>query len=127
MKKNYVGDFETATWFEDETYVWAWAVCEIGNEDHIEINNSIETFFDFCKKEKNPVIYFHNLKFDGSFIISYLLENGYKHIKDKKERDNLTFTTLISAGFLGVLSPPNCSGQIGIAFPSLTISKISLL
>lgn len=25
----YVGDFETATWLEDETYVWAWAVCEI--------------------------------------------------------------------------------------------------
>jgi hypothetical protein len=27
--KKYTGDFETATWFEDETWVWAWAVCEI--------------------------------------------------------------------------------------------------
>ena len=27
--KKYVGDFETATWLEDETWVWAWSVCEI--------------------------------------------------------------------------------------------------
>ena len=30
--KKYVGDFETCTWLKDETYVWAWAVCEIGND-----------------------------------------------------------------------------------------------
>ena len=28
----YTADFETATWLENETYVWAWAVCEIGNQ-----------------------------------------------------------------------------------------------
>ena len=27
--KKFTGDFETATWLEDETFVWAWAVCEI--------------------------------------------------------------------------------------------------
>lgn len=27
--KKYTADFETATWLEDETYVWAWAVSEI--------------------------------------------------------------------------------------------------
>lgn len=27
--KKFTGDFETATWKQDETWVWAWAVCEI--------------------------------------------------------------------------------------------------
>lgn len=94
--KKYTADFETATWKSDETWVWAWAICEIGNEKNIKIGNDIETFFDFCKEEKNPEIYFHNLKFDGEFIIYYLLNNGYKHIKDRKERDEKTFTTLIT-------------------------------
>ena len=65
--KRYVGDFETATWFEDQTWVWAWAVAEIGNEENIIINNNISSFFDFCQKENNPIIYFHNLKFDRCF------------------------------------------------------------
>ena len=44
--KRYVGDFETATWLKDETWVWAWAVAEIGNEDNIIIDNNI-----FVKKK----------------------------------------------------------------------------
>lgn len=36
------------------------------------------------------------LKFDGEFIISYLFNHGYKHIKDRKEKRDKTFTTLIS-------------------------------
>lgn len=62
--KKYVGDFETATWIENETYVWAWSVCEIGNESNIHYGNSIESFFEFVKSENNPEIFFHNLKFD---------------------------------------------------------------
>lgn len=36
------------------------------------------------------------LKFDGEFILYYLLTNGYKYIKNKKEKEDRTFTTLIS-------------------------------
>ena len=36
------------------------------------------------------------LKFDGEYIISYLLKNGYEHILDKKQKRDKTFTTLIS-------------------------------
>ncbi len=69
---------------------------KFGNEENLIIDNNIDSFFEFCKTEKNPEIYFHNLKFDGEFIISYLLNNGFKHIRDKKEKENNTFTTLIS-------------------------------
>lgn len=62
--KRFMADFETATWKEDETWVWAWATCEIGNEDNLEIGNNIETFLEWCKKNSNSYVYFHNLKFD---------------------------------------------------------------
>ena len=94
--KKYVGDFETATWIEDETYVWAWSLCEIGNESNIHFGNNIDSFFEYVRSEHNPEIYFHNLKFDGEFIIYYLLSNGFKHIEDRKNKESNTFTTLIS-------------------------------
>ena len=96
MNKKFTADFETATWLKDETYVWAWAVCEIGNEENLVIDNSIETFIDFCYKEKNSTFYFHNLAFDGEFIIYYLLKNGFNHVEESKDAEDKTFTTLIS-------------------------------
>lgn len=99
-EENYVrkfsADFETCTWKDDETWVWAWAVCEIENESNLVIDNNIESFIEYCRKQKNSVFYFHNLKFDGEFIISYLLKNGFKHVEDKKDIEDKTFTTLIS-------------------------------
>lgn len=94
--KKYTADFETATWLENETYVWAWAVCEIGNPENIKIGCDIDEFMEWCKKNYNTTLYFHNLKFDGEFILYYLLNHGYEHIKDKKDKKDRTFTTLIS-------------------------------
>lgn len=94
--KKFSADFETCTWKDDETWVWAWAVCEIGNESNLIIDNNIESFIEYCRKQKNSVFYFHNLKFDGEFIIYYLLKNGFKHVEDKKDIEDKTFTTLIS-------------------------------
>lgn len=93
--KRYTADFETATWLDNETYVWAWAVCEIGNDKNVIIDNSIETFIEFIKKESGSIFYFHNLKFDGSFIIYYLLTHGFECV-DSNNRKSNTFTTLIS-------------------------------
>ena len=93
--KKFTADFETATWLKDESFVWAWALCEIGNVENLKIGNSIESFFEEIKKEYNPVILFHNLKFDGEFILYYLLKNGYTYT-EKLERKDKTFSTLIS-------------------------------
>lgn len=94
--KKFTADFETATWLENETYVWAWATCEIGNPDNIVIGNDIGSFMEWCIKNENTTLYFHNLKFDGEFIICYLLNNGYEYIIDRKDKKDKTFTTLIS-------------------------------
>lgn len=60
--KKFTADFETATWLEDETYVWAWATCEIGNPDNIEIGGDIDSFMEWCLKNNNTTLYFHNLR-----------------------------------------------------------------
>lgn len=72
--KKYTADFETSTWVENETWVWAWAVAEIKeNTEEVIIDNNIDSFMEFCRKEKNASFYFHNLKFDGEFIIYWAL------------------------------------------------------
>lgn len=91
----YVADFETTT-IEEDCHVWAYALCEVGNSDNILIGASINGFMDWCSHQKdNPKIYFHNLKFDGQFIIYWLFKHGFKHV-DRKHRDSQTFTTTIS-------------------------------
>lgn len=92
----YTADFETCTWLEKETYVWAYAICSIDDPEEIIIGNNIEDFMKWCSDGKNPTCYFHNLKFDGEFILYWLFKNGFTHIQDKKERKDKTFTTLIS-------------------------------
>ena len=93
--KKFTADFETSTWIQDESFVWAWALCEIGNTENIELGNNIDSFMDRVKKEKNPVILFHNLKFDGEFILYWLMKNGFEYT-EKLERKDKSFSTLIS-------------------------------
>lgn len=93
--KKFTADFETTT-DVDDCRVWAWAVCEIGNFDNFKYGNSIDDFLQFCAGRENYTLYFHNAKFDSSFIIWYLLENGFEYIKDKKDRKDKTFTCLIN-------------------------------
>lgn len=62
--KKYMADFETSTWLEDETYVWAWATCSIDENFEIEYGNTIESFMEWCSRHRNSEVYFHNEKFD---------------------------------------------------------------
>ena len=94
--RKFTADFETTT-DPNDCRVWAYAICEIGNINNFYYGNSIDEFIEFCRnKRENYVLYFHNLKFDGEYIFNYLLNNDYKCIKDKKDREDKTFTTLIS-------------------------------
>ena len=90
----YVADFETTT--VEPTKIWAVGMCEIENIDNFVHFNNISEYINYCTKLKNPIIYFHNLKFDGEFIIYYLLKNNYKWVQTRNEMQDNTFTTLIS-------------------------------
>lgn len=89
-------DFETTT-VEDDCRVWAFACCEIGKPDNFIYGNSLDDFMKWCANwEKNYKCFFHNLKFDGEFIVNWLLENGFEYVEDKKDRHDKSFTTLIT-------------------------------
>ena len=94
--KTYVADFETTTNAND-CRVWAYAICEVGNKDNIIIGTTIDEFMKWCKDLKeNPTVFFHNLKFDGQFIMTWLFKNGFTHTTDPKDKATMTFNTLIS-------------------------------
>lgn len=74
QRKVYVGDFET-TVYKGQTFteVWASAVVELFTEEVI-IFHSIEDTYNFLiSQDSSVLIYYHNLKFDGSFWLDYLL------------------------------------------------------
>lgn len=94
--KSFVADFETTT-DPENCYVWAYAICEVGNSDEVIIGTSIDDFMKWCKDSKeNHKVFFHNLKFDGQFIMQWLFHNGYVHTTDPYEKNSNTFNTLIS-------------------------------
>ena len=94
--KRFTADFETTT-DKNDCRVWAFGLSEIGNHENFIYGNSIDEFMEFCESSKeNLICYFHNLKFDGSFILSYLLSNDFKFIENKKYKEDKTYTTLIT-------------------------------
>src|SRR5690625_1341770 len=66
---------------------------EIGNKSNYKIGNNIEEFMEWCK-EINANLYFHNLRFDGEFIVNWLQHNGFEHCDSGRPN---TFDTVISA------------------------------
>ena len=96
----FVADFETTT---DETDCRVWGVAWVNIDsvnlpnygNTLRIENSLEKFLDYFKVlEGTHDCYFHNLKFDGSFIIDYLLRNGYTY--DDFLTEPNTFSTMIT-------------------------------
>jgi hypothetical protein len=73
-RRTFVGDFETTVYEgQTRTEVWASACVELGSED-VKIFHSINEQFDyFLSLGTNIRCYYHNLKFDGTFWLSYLL------------------------------------------------------
>ena len=70
----FVADFETTVYKgQARTEVWAAAIVELFTED-VHIFHSISELYEYMLSlDCNIRCYFHNLKFDGSFWLSYLL------------------------------------------------------
>ena len=80
-RRTFMCDFET-TVFEGQTHteVWAAAITELFDEtDHVDIFHSLPELFDHMLSLNCSMrCYFHNLKFDGAFWLSFLLKDlGY--------------------------------------------------
>lgn len=90
-RKMYEGDFETTT-DPSDVRVWASCLVDIDNYDTAFIGNDIDSFMHFLS-QRNSVVLMHNLKFDGEFILSWLLSHGFTY---SSSRENKTFDTLIT-------------------------------
>ena len=87
----FMCDFETTVYKgQVNTEVWASASVELFTDD-VNIFHSIGEQFDYFKSLNcNIVAYYHNLKFDGAFWLSYLLvDKGYKQAyRQLSEKEN---------------------------------------
>lgn len=94
----YACDFETTVYQgQDHTEVWSSAICKIGTEDEAIVHHSIDETMAYWERIGNDVIgYYHNLKFDGTFIVSWLFNHGYSWQRDKNKLLPCEFSTLIS-------------------------------
>ena len=84
----FVGDFET-TVYENQTSteVWASALVELYSDD-VFIFKSIEETYDLLTTlDCNILLYYHNLKFDGSFWLDFLLRK-LKYKQAYTQEDN---------------------------------------
>lgn len=91
-----MADFETLN-FPNDCRVWAWACTSLSNIEKMQIGTHISGFIDFVNQfRKKSSVYFHNLKFDGEFVINYLLHQGYEAVRDRNELHYRSFTTTIS-------------------------------
>lgn len=94
----FVADFETTGLNEYErtgrTRVWLYAVCDC-HGDIVNYGATMEEFMDWCSKNHGSLIYFHNLKFDGAFIMSWLMEHDFQHSEVLKAHAQKGFSTLI--------------------------------
>lgn len=87
QQKTFVCDFETTVYDGQKfTEVWAAACVEMGTED-VSIFHSIdEQYKFFLSCNCDITAYYHNLKFDGAFWLSYLLINlGYQQAFDQPD------------------------------------------
>lgn len=74
--RTFSADFETTVYTgQKRTDVWAAASVELGTED-VQIFHTIGDLYRYyVKLNANCIVYFHNLKFDGMFWLSYLIND----------------------------------------------------
>ena len=94
----YVADFETTVYEgQEDTQVWAAGVIPLeapDEKEYVTIYHDLKSFMYFLDqrcKYTNVVVFFHNLKFDGSFIMNYLLNSKYWDINAHKTYEGLVF------------------------------------
>lgn len=95
----HVADFETTT-VADDCRVWGWGLCALDDDwqtlglDDVSVGTTLDTFIENLS-DTNTTCYFHNLRFDGRFILDWLLKHDYEHLDGAGVRPG-TFKTLIS-------------------------------
>lgn len=109
-RKVYAADFE-ATTDPLDCRVWLWGLADVTTPDRVQHGTSIRTFISTVAF-KDAIIYFHNLKYDGHFIIDWLLRNGFDYLKDGRN------DALYKGSFKTLISDMNKFYSISVCWPT---------
>lgn len=94
----YVADFETTGQNEylvtGRARVWLYSITD-KNGVIQEDGSNIKDFMTWCFNHHGALIYFHNLRFDGTFIMSWLLENEFPYEENLLSHSKKGFNALI--------------------------------
>lgn len=90
----FAADFETTT-DPDDCRVWLWGIAPVEEPTAQAWGTSLDSFIHKISKASS-VVSFHNLKFDGTFIIDWLLKHDYEHFEGDYAGEPGSFKTLIS-------------------------------
>lgn len=74
--------------------MWAWGMENIDTGVY-KCGRGVYSFLGTVMGLKETTYYFHNLKFDGGFILDALLKSGFKYV-DSRTLESGQFTTLIT-------------------------------
>lgn len=137
-----MGDFETTVYEgQTSTEVWASALVELYTEE-VKIFHSLQDTIDYLFTfDENCKVYYHNLKFDGSYIIYHLINNmnyqqayiktedeygtNYKWIEDNDLKNN-TFKYIISTKGMWYSITIKHSGRFYVFQDSLKLLPFSV-
>lgn len=117
-RKLYAADFETTV--EDditkqtETEVWSAAICEVTERPEpadVTVYNNIYEFIDHLERlEDESIVFFHNMKFDLSFLLVELNRQGFvpaydpldpKHYMTDKQQKFTQYSYKVSISNMG--------------------------
>lgn len=89
-----VADFET-TYDGTSARVWLADMCDIETLEHVTCD-SIQAWLKAVLEFGYETLYFHNLKYDGAYILDYVLKSGYIWVDNKKDMVDNSVSGLIS-------------------------------
>lgn len=97
-----MADFETTTRKQVEidghSRIWSWGLADIWTAESVwdvDMGTTMDEFISAMMDIGNATVYFHNLKFDGMFILAYIMAAGYQHTTERYLRP-YEFNTLIN-------------------------------
>lgn len=94
----WVADFETTTEqdYREDGYVrvYLWHARHLP-DDRTASGTDIASFIDFASKRNVRMVWFHNLKFDGSFILNHILDSSWEWA-EKQDRTKPTYDHIVT-------------------------------
>ena len=103
--KVYSADLETTVYEgQDHTEAWSSALVALDSDNPLVFHSLAETLEYLDNQDEDAVLYYHNLKFDGNFWLSYLItelkfKQGLERLPDNtvkfKDRKDLKEKELI--------------------------------